>query len=520
MAEASFSNSLQHFRPSTACIVSSVRDILEATGCLPRDTPTLLQYPSLDDERKRVLCRLNDLSKRAQLAGADNIADDFREVEGRKMLQSAYKLRERLETFLETAVECGVELPGGRVRVEANDEEYSGGRHARELEHTPTPASLRRFGTDVSSSTNRRLQNVFKQRDSAKLAIISDGLDERIADARNSPTSSVGSSSSLGTSPSSPSTPSSLLIDEHGRVDVIPSVRDSHERLLSILAAFIGHIHSHSSNSHPSSHAHILDVIRACIDKVRDLLSVLEAVAMHKEIIEAKPQEVKRLESLGTALYQATADLVTSAEIVAALPFTDEPSEQNEDEQAGLLSGATRTLRSAQDCVQAVIQCVSRGPGQHPFVVFLSSPGSPGSAFSHATPRSLHSIGRSLSSLSPLTMKSPVLYDDEAIEELASGDDELEDAPLGGDDEDLTVRAPEMFSRITIEEEPSRPSLDSASSSTIAGGSNRDVEEGPEVGLMSTSSSNRPLLLAERTLSTSTEGRTLFYLLSSLLALA
>ena len=70
-----------------------------------------------------------------------------------------------------------------------------------------------------------------------------------------------------------PPTPNPLQADANGNIDALASVKISHEHLLSIIAAFIGHIHSHSASSHPSSHAHLLDVTRDCIDNVRELLT-------------------------------------------------------------------------------------------------------------------------------------------------------------------------------------------------------------------------------------------------------
>lgn len=173
---------------------------------------------------------------------------------------------------------------------------------------------------------------------------------------------SFDSTSSVDDSPQGPLTPVPLPVDANGRIDILAAIGATEDSLLSVIAAFIGHVHSHSSRSHPSSHAHMLDLTRETIDTVRELLTVVEAVARHPKVKGTKPRELASLRQSKGQLYDNATKLVEAAEIVVQTQrSSDEASEDGEDvDRSLLLQSATGTLRSGTECVRLVRLCIAR----------------------------------------------------------------------------------------------------------------------------------------------------------------
>lgn len=130
------------------------------------------------------------------------------------------------------------------------------------------------------------------------------------------------------------------------------------DTLLSIIAAFIGHIHSHHIHSHPSSHSTLIEMTRETIDAVRTLLTAVETVGCNTCIRSKRPKEIENLHVAKDHLYDVAGQLVESAEIVANAPFEEVVEEGYEKEKAGLLGAATGTLRAGTECVRLVRICV------------------------------------------------------------------------------------------------------------------------------------------------------------------
>ncbi|ODN77887.1 hypothetical protein, variant [Cryptococcus amylolentus CBS 6039] len=135
--------------------------------------------------------------------------------------------------------------------------------------------------------------------------------------------------------------------------DVHRAVTQTEDALLSIIAAFIGHIHSHSINSHPSSHSNLIEMTRETIDTVRDLLTIVETVGRHTFIRAKRPKDIESLRIAKDALYEVAGKLVESAEIVADV--VGESGEEGYDkEKTMLLRAATGALRTGTECVRLV----------------------------------------------------------------------------------------------------------------------------------------------------------------------
>nr|XP_019014811.1 uncharacterized protein I206_00897 [Kwoniella pini CBS 10737]OCF53592.1 hypothetical protein I206_00897 [Kwoniella pini CBS 10737] len=147
--------------------------------------------------------------------------------------------------------------------------------------------------------------------------------------------------------------------------DVYEAIGHAEDALLSLIAAFIGHIHSHSINSHPSSHAHLIEMTRETIDSVRELLTIVEAVGRSAGVRHKRPREIDTLRIAKDQLYDVASKLVESAEIVANAPFSDSGEDRYDTEKGRLLQAATSTLRAGTECVRLVKMCLPEDNAVH-----------------------------------------------------------------------------------------------------------------------------------------------------------
>lgn len=168
---------------------------------------------------------------------------------------------------------------------------------------------------------------------------------------------SISSTSSSAISSNGPPTPSSAVMPQQA-ADVYRILSSIHDQLLSTIAAFIGHVHAHTRSSHSSSYAHLIDMAREAIERVREALLVVDVVEQHPSLSSAV-KELRAVKRAKEALFEATTVLVTSAKKVttAVSPLGIESEmmsqEQEEAEKHQLLHAATSVLRTSADCVNA-----------------------------------------------------------------------------------------------------------------------------------------------------------------------
>lgn len=148
----------------------------------------------------------------------------------------------------------------------------------------------------------------------------------------------------------------------------LATLRITHDRLLSVIAAFIGHIHGHSRFSHASSKGHLIEMTRKTVDQVRYLLTLVDALEGHQGICEAKPREMAILKQARGTLYSITNEIVEAVKDMLA----DEPITQEEQEKNRALQAATGTLRAGGECVKAVNMCLSTKMGEEEFVINIA----------------------------------------------------------------------------------------------------------------------------------------------------
>lgn len=332
LQNAVLADRVAHFQPSTACVISSVRTVLSSTDCLTRESKVLKLHPSLVAERKRILASLASLVNQARRASSPTTAEDEREADTDKMLELADDVEENVRIFLTVASKLGVSL--------ADRDVASPERRAASPKNTG-PKGRPDLRTAKSTGDLRG-----SRRPTLRVAPGSPGRK------RDSPlrTPALSDSATTGASSVGPLTPGDGSLVIRSTEHLVRILSHIHDQLLSTIAAFIGHVHAHSRASHSSSYAYLIDMTRETIEKVREVLVVVEAISSHRDLMRGKANEHAALAGCREALYVATTTLVTAARIATSAPVGD----NEEEEKRSLLSSATAVLRSGADCVGAV----------------------------------------------------------------------------------------------------------------------------------------------------------------------
>jgi son of sevenless-like protein len=497
---------ITHFQPSTACVISCVRSVLSATDCLGRDSPFLANFPALASARKHVLSELAKLVTQARKVseGKMTIMEANRlDDEMAAMLNMGDAVFGKVRKFLAVAVECGVELPERRSMspspVSVEDDAYSYDRAVADV--TPTLTSSY-SPPDVYS--DRRLSSQQQPKSGARTKSLGDlkggggsarpSLDQSEPYAEDS---DAAGDSSLGHTPARPKhrrrhkapafPPSSngdsteyayaepiahqrgtklsissndSFSSSHGSSDfaasspgfpsgptstpqVLITLRATQDRLLSIIAAFIGHVHSYSNYSHASSKGHLIELTKETVDQVRHLLALVDSVISTPEILEVKSRELIVLEAAKATLFSQTSSLVDSIRSI-----TSHPSLENEDQEKGTcLQAATGAIRAGAECVTAVQRCLSRRIGEEPFTVTVVPPPSPDSIpqgySGPTTPPSQSTHGLRKNTLSYLGRKTATLRSGQSPGDDTPDVDEETELDIATQDETVRVR-PQM----------------------------------------------------------------------------
>ncbi|CUA68792.1 Ras guanine nucleotide exchange factor Y [Rhizoctonia solani] len=283
---------VSHYQPSTACVISSVRTVLTATDCLHKTAPALARFPHLARARSDVLQELGRLVAVSKKASAPDVPEDERTWLAESMLRYGDAVFACCKRYVEVAISCGVHV-AGRPNI-----------HSNELAPRLTSASV----------------------------------------------------SSLSSVSSTPASPEIVPSGHVSSAQLLSALRTTHDHLLSIIAAFIGHVHSHSRASHASSKGHLIKMTRETVDKVRQVLTIVCAVCDHPAVVG--PERVA-LSAAKDALHGATSVLVEAVKRMLA-PGT---LNREEEEKALAVQAATGTLRAGGDCVTAVRSCLTRRAG-------------------------------------------------------------------------------------------------------------------------------------------------------------
>lgn len=489
------SSRMAHFEASTACIISRVKAILAHTDCLGRDSPLLKNFSNLSQERKAMLADLAALVQQTREAISDMIDESAREVVIEEMLKTAGQVFAHTRRFLAIAVQCGVDLPDGRVGSEFGDsteteKRWSGGVLFPRTDTTPTPYESSRLSprTSIDRRPSLRDHNVTAIPDSAPRAKSLGNLRSprksslggdsesvipllphrnhaekvkkeqyfirgRVNGGHKLGVDSISSISSYGSlehpKPSLPPLPQGPCTT----AQVMEALRNTHDHYLSTIAAFIGHAHSYSRFSHASTTGKMYELVGEIVDMVCKLLTIVEVIMQLPDIPGHKHTNLK---SAKEGLYNVTSSLADSVQRLGA----ELPSGMTEeDEKSSLLRSATGALKAGADCVAAVKVCLNRSVGEKSFIIYMPTPGDSTSAsftpskFSKASLNKAHSMS------------------------VLNGD-----YHFGGEEEDVTVQGRTPSPRVPLRksEESTDGSDDSSGSNQSSRGSNDTSRTSPD----------------------------------------
>lgn len=412
---------ITHFQPSTACVISCVRSVLSATDCLGRDSSALMAYPRLAAARKLVLSDLARLVAQTRKASEiDDVESIDIEHEMSEMMRLADTVYQHVRGFLDVAADCGL-VPPERRPVSPGDEPYeryldsvsSSTDHPKSFggsihdDNDVTTRAVHGGDGTMNSSPDSSLGNGSRTRSQGDLRQPQDPepdvsqypsaaaaiaaaytraaaeREQREASLRNGSTapsegdaaigSQASSEGSMETAAESENEAGSFKVWPQGptpAADVKAILRQTHDRLISIIAAFIGAVHSHTQNAHASSKGHLIEMTRETVDQVRALIALVDSVMATPDIATSKARELVGLEACKTTLFACTSALVDSIRAITSLG----PSE-NEDEEKGIcLQAATGALRAGQDCVTSMKLCLTRRRNEEPFMVYVLPP--------------------------------------------------------------------------------------------------------------------------------------------------
>jgi son of sevenless-like protein len=374
-------NRVAHFQPSTACIISCVRSILDATGTLQRDAPVLHRFAVLADERRRILTILASLVAQAKKASEANLEIDTREVEVENMLRLGGQVFSHVRAFLAVAVKCGIELPEEQNSARTitpgieNFPNYGG-----EDRSSPVLTPTQNRGRSPDGTVIRPMHMVGPRSRELPDPSKSPNLSKTLARARQEQyflrtgrhkigpsVSSISSTSSFSSQDSI--SPPPFPCGPSSAAQVMEALRFTHDHYLSTIAAFIGNAHSHSRTSHASSTGVLYDLVKEIVEMVCKLLTLVEAVMQHPDV---PAYRVGDLKSAKEGLYNVTSSL---AESVRLLTLSLPPTMSEDAEKQILLRSATGALKAGSDCVAAVKICLNRSLGERPFIVNLTDVG-------------------------------------------------------------------------------------------------------------------------------------------------
>ena len=420
------SNRVAHFQPSTACIISCVRSILASTGTLQRDALVLQSFPSLADERRRILSILASLVAQAKKASEGYLEVEAQDVEVEKMLRLGGQVFAHVRSFLAVSVRCGIDIPEDQdVPLTATPSSGMVPAYAAQdqevFQDSPTKTPTQHRGRSTQSVPRPDLRiagprsrerpnspNLVKSIARAREEQYSLHRTHAVRHKAGDSISSISSSSSASSRQSAPLSPPPFPCGPSSTMRVMEALRYTHDNYLSTIAAFIGHAHSHSRTSHASSTGVLYDLVKEIVEMVCKLLTIVEAVMQHPDI---PANRVSNLKQAKEGLYNVTSSL---AESVRLLTISLPSSLSEEAEKQVLLRSATGALKAGADCVAAVKVCLTRSISDKPFIINLPT-------IDNVMPRPITPAFPNSPAASPLVMNGYHINDTE--------------------DEDLTIQA-------------------------------------------------------------------------------
>ena len=401
---------MSHLQPWTAKVISSIKAALTDLDCMAKESSVLAQFSILARERKLILIELNKLVTCAKIATGDipsgydrSTSDELSELEA--LAKAARGVFAIVKRFMRAANDCGVRPRGVEpavVSAPAMTESYSspgsngenvlpvnrrtsingraqdglkmkaasvGDLRAARRQSSPPPPMPGISGSTIADQSRPKspatasstpASATFASSSSEKSSPVSTKSKHERRPFGSVDSDSSNSQTSEYNPPREDATPmpksAPTLSTTESAADIHESITVAHDALLSIMAAYIGHVHSHEAGSHPSSHATLIEMTRETIDAVREVLTVVEAVESSSTLRDHRPRDFDNLATAKTHLYEVASKLVEDAENLTSGTFADGDAGYVKVKST-LLQTATTTLRAGTDCVRLVKIC-------------------------------------------------------------------------------------------------------------------------------------------------------------------
>ncbi|KAK4046905.1 Ras guanine nucleotide exchange factor bud5 [Microbotryomycetes sp. JL221] len=388
LSTAVASRRVPHYQPSTACIISAVRTLLSATSCLTRESTILKAHPALASSRKRILAALASLVNQARKASAPtatsgNLDDtEERRADAEQTLRLAMVVQECANDFL-TQVSIRNVTVQHPLTIGSTDDGTTGTYERK--------GSIDSIAIGAGTALRQAKSTPDLRANASRQSRLSNGSAIPPLPTPNPPPlppknerMSIPVFSSIQ--------PNQMISNSMELSNLMTTI---HDALLSTIAALIGHVHAHSRTSHASSFAQMIDLTRETIERVRDVLVVVEAVTKSSAFTESLGTPVAdgslsqdALEAARERLYISTTSLVTAARVATSTPLSaSQPSTPNpealfaspnadDQEKTQLLSSATGVLRAGGDCISLIKALLTRvGSQTHLGIVLKPSEG-------------------------------------------------------------------------------------------------------------------------------------------------
>ncbi|KZT60289.1 ras GEF [Calocera cornea HHB12733] len=133
-------------------------------------------------------------------------------------------------------------------------------------------------------------------------------------------------------------------------------LKHTQDASVSLFAALIGHVQTHSSGGHAASHARLVEVAAGAVGKLREAMWVVDAVVNHLAG-KGRDKGVERLINARRGLWRLAGEVVDAAAGLTRGPapgLAGEPASAEEEKKERLTKRGFEALRAVGDCVVAV----------------------------------------------------------------------------------------------------------------------------------------------------------------------
>ncbi|GAA95817.1 hypothetical protein E5Q_02474 [Mixia osmundae IAM 14324] len=367
---------LSHYQPSTACLISAIRAVLCATGCLDRDSEQLACFPQLAIQRKLVLSALARLVNQARKASTldENVAPGSEAPIGPTalvMIDMAEGVMAQIEQFLASLFECGydpVKPPDSpRMREPSSDTVTGPVQEPRGELARPTSRLLPRasFLSGARKSSNPKKPELHKVRslgdlrnrrrsakDSAPVPMpgsprLEDSMPIRPLLQRGSTAmrSFMQAAEQQPTVSADAQSGWHAPLRLHTAAEIKSIMSQLHAQLLRTVAAFVSQAQVHTSTSHATSFLYLLDLAEEVIGTVREILDIIDV--MRSSDSDRAIEDAHLLDISSNAVSRASIDLAQATEISLKRNATA-------SDHRHLLHCATLVLQTAAESSSAV----------------------------------------------------------------------------------------------------------------------------------------------------------------------